>query len=222
VAAIDFTDTALSSSGGPPQNATLFPVVKILGSGSAQGCDVAFLEIQGAESVTPLKLSNGKTTPKRIAVIGYPLLSDLTPLICKIETDPTMLFFCTFHTAHPDIAKVKSPGTVYTTNAHDGIAVFTYSAATRGGQSGSPVIDLETLEVVGIHYCCSGSSQVDTAFTCATWHAQNIQWNEAISSSAILADKALNPFVNQIQPLAMYVPERFAATEERITQAALR
>jgi hypothetical protein len=127
-------------------------------------------------------------------VIGYPQLADLSDLVCQYAIDSTTKYFCQFRASHPGIVKVKAPGSVYTANAHDGIDVLTYNASTRGGQSGSPVIDLDSLRVVGVHYCCTGSSKVDTTLGCATWHAQNLRWNEAISTRTIVGDEALKDF----------------------------
>jgi trypsin-like peptidase len=211
VAVVEFSDGELPDTGMLPTNVQTYPVIGIAASGSTLGCDVAFLRIDGALTIPSLKVSNGKSIPKRIALIGYPQLTDLTPLVCQYAVDDTTKYFCKFHAAHPGIAKVKSPGTVYTSNLHNGINVFTYNATSRLGESGSPVIDLDTLDVVGVHYCCTGGNQVDNALECASWHAQNVSWNEAISVSTLIADKNLAGFlevgpqiVGQLEPQSLY------------------
>ncbi len=191
---IDFSDGQLPATGQLPSGINTYPVLNIIATGSGQGCDVALLKIFGADGVPLLKVSDGKSIPKRLVIIGYPQLADLTDLVCQYTLDSTTKYFCQFRVAHPGIAKVKSPGSTYTSNSHDGIDVFTYNACTRGEQSGSPVIDLDSLRVVGVHYCCTGSAQVDTTLGCATWHAQNLKWNEAISTKTITADDALKNF----------------------------
>jgi hypothetical protein len=194
MAVIDFSEGVLPTTGQLPPGIHTYSVLDIIATGSGRGCDVALLKLSGAEAVPLLRVSDGKTLPKRLVVIGYPQLSDLTDLVCQYSLDSTTKYFCQFRAAHPGIAKVKSPGSTYASNSHDGIDVFTYNASTRGGQSGSPVIDLDSLRVVGVHYCCTGSSQVDTTLGCATWHAQNLKWNEAISTKTIIGDEALKNF----------------------------
>jgi hypothetical protein len=194
IAVVDFSEVALPKAGPLPAAMHTYPVSKILATGSGQGCDVALLQISGAESVPSLRLSTATSPPKRVVVLGYPQLADLSPLVCKSAVDPTVLYFCQFRAAHADAAKVSSPGNFSSSSSHDGLGVFTYSANTRGGQSGSPVLDLETLQVSGVHYCCTGSTDVPYSLGCATWHPQNLKWNEAIDSATILADKALKNY----------------------------
>ncbi len=190
VAVIDFSEIPLPRTGPLPASLHTYPVVKVLATGSTAGCDVATLQISGADSIPPLTLASGSFIPKRMLVLGYPQLADLTPLVCQYEMDPTATYFCQFHADNPSAAKVASPGKLYTSNSHDGISVFTYGANTRGGQSGSPVLDLETLQVVGVHYCCTGVD-LPNALACATWHPQNLKWNEAIASATITSDQTL-------------------------------
>lgn len=111
-AAIDFSDVELPDTGLLPPTLRTYPVVKIVATGSAKGCDVAFLEIDGASGIPSLKFSDSKIRAARILVIGYPQLLDLTPLRCEYAPDATTKYFCNFHAANPGVAKVKSPGTV--------------------------------------------------------------------------------------------------------------
>lgn len=192
-AVVDFSETPLPKTGPLPASLQTFPVKKLLAAGSAQGCDVAALQISGADSIPPLTLSSGAANPKRLLVLGYPQLTDLTALVCHYAEDPTAVYFCRFHLANPEAAKVASPGNFYTSNTHDGISVLTYNANTRTGQSGSPVLDLETLRVIGVHYCCTGSD-TPYALACALWHPQNLRWNEAIAAATIASDDKLKPY----------------------------
>jgi hypothetical protein len=203
IAVVDFSDDTLPDDGTLPSGLQTYPVNKILSVGTAQGCDVALLQISGADSIEPLKVDESKSLPARIIVIGYPKLDDLSDLVCTYAIEKTQKFFCQFWKANKGAAKVKSPGSTYTPNSHNGIDVFTYNAATREGQSGSPVLDLETLRVVGIHYCCTGADIPDLKLACATWHAQNLEWNEAISTKSILKDKALRDYVQLDQENAL-------------------
>jgi hypothetical protein len=193
-AVIDFSDVELPKTGPLPPEVHPYPLSKILALGSAKGCDAAVLQIAGAESLPAIPMSSSATPPKRVVVVGYPQLTDLSPLVCQFAIDPTTLYFCQFRAAHPGTSKVNSPGDVYTSGSHDRIGVFTYNSSTRGGQSGSPVLDLETLKVAGVHYCCTGSADVGSSLACALWHPQNLRWNEAISSTSILADQSLKGY----------------------------
>jgi hypothetical protein len=118
----------------------------------------------------------------------------MQPITCQFLLDSSQQYFCKFHAEHPGVAKVISPGTVYAVSSHDAIGVVEYNATTLTGQSGSPVIDLQSLEVVGIHYCCTGNTDAGTSFPCDTWHPQNLSWNEAIDSSTLATDPVLKDF----------------------------
>ncbi|MGC4052788.1 MAG: trypsin-like peptidase domain-containing protein [Paludibaculum sp.] len=190
-AVVDFSEWPVPISGPLPSGAKTYPVLKLLATGSEKGCDAAVLQIAGAETIPPLRLSHSTDAPKRMLVVGYPQFDDLNRYVCGFASDPTMLFFCNFMSAHPGTRRVASPGNLYTSTVHDGLGIFTYSANTRGGQSGSPVLDLKTMEVAGIHYCCTGTPDSTYTLGCATWHPQNVKWNEALSAATILADKAL-------------------------------
>ncbi len=193
-AVIDFSESDLPESGSLPSNLKTYPVVKLLGTGSSKGCDVAALQISGAEAIPPIPVALEASPPQRMLVVGYPQLRDLSPLVCQYAQDPTAKYFCQFRTSYPNAAKIASPGNLYTANSHDGISVITYSANTRTGQSGSPVLDLETLQVVGVHYCCTGSDEATYGLACALWHPQNLKWNEAIASGTLESDPSLKDY----------------------------
>jgi hypothetical protein len=216
-AVVDFSDTELPKLGPLPLTLHTYPVMKVLALGSQQGCDIAVLQIQGADSIPALNISTVNAPNTRLLVVGYPQLTDLSPLVCQYAIDPTDKYFCAFRSAHSGIAKVSSPGSEFSMNSHDGVSVFTYSATTRGGQSGSPVFELETLQVIGIHYCCTGGADGNYGLACATWHPQNLHWNEAISSATLASDGNLKDFfqvANQASS-ARQVLEQTASNRDR-------
>ena len=179
---------------------TMYPVTGVAAISGRAGCDVAQLRIDGAAAnIPPLKIAAKNTTATRVIVVGYPLLNTYSSFTCSLGLGGiTSTNFCEFHTDYPTIAKVASPGRILSRDAHDGISVFTYDAPTDGGQSGSPVFDAETLEVIGIHYCCSGAPANTSDLMCATWHPQNISWNEAIASETMVGDAILKPNLSDI------------------------
>jgi hypothetical protein len=193
-AVADFSDVELPKTGPLPPSVQSYPITRVLALCYSKGCDAAIFQITGAELIPPIPISRSGA-PKRVLVVGYPQLTDLTPLVCQFAIDPTAIYFCQFRKAHPSSYKVISAGVVYTSTSHDGISVFDHNAPTRGGQSGSPVLDLDTLQVVGIHYCCTGSPDNTYTLSCASWHPQNLKWNEAISSSSLVADQSLKPYL---------------------------
>lgn len=201
--AVDFSDAELGSPGVLANSTVLYPVVDVITTGTAQGCDIALLRIDHADSIIPLVFADEGSSIKRIVIIGYPLLSDLTQYTCPLE-DTTGQFFCKFKNSHPGVGKVRSPGAVYTFNSHAGVDVFTYNAPTREGFSGSPVIDLDTLHVVGIHYCCTGAN-VSYTLKCAMWHPQKLTWNEAIASKTLVNDSRLKEFIEVLSQTASTV-----------------
>jgi S1-C subfamily serine protease len=193
-AVIDFSGLPLPADKSLPLPANVHKVLSIAALSASAGCDVAALRVEGADDIPPLNLSSDDSVSLDVAVIGYPMLAGLTPLVCSYAIDLTSQMFCDFQRDHPGYAKVISEGPVYKKTTHEGVGVFSYSASTRGGQSGSPVISLTTLKVIGIHYCCTGSSAVDETLPCTTWHPQDVTWNEAISAPTLLADPDLHGF----------------------------
>jgi Trypsin-like peptidase domain len=178
---------------------TMYTVSGIAAVSGQAGCDVAQLKIVGADDIPPLKIAAKDNVARRVLVVGYPLLNNYSSFMCGLNLGgATEQQFCVFHAANPTVAKVVSPGNVFTWETHDGVSVFTHGAPTDGGQSGSPVFDADTLDVIGVHYCCSGASQNSSNLVCATWHPQNISWNEAIASITIVSDALLKPNFSDI------------------------
>jgi len=176
----------------------LYRVNGIIGVGNLQGLDVAFAQLEGADDILPLVFSRQRLATKNVYVAGYPLLTDLDGKDCTAGTlDKTTKYFCEFHSAHKDAAKIASPGNVLLSDSdHFPIDVFSYNSPTRFGESGSPVLDMVTLQVVGLHYCCTGLPSVDQRLNCATNHIREGEWNEAIGASFITSSDFLKDFIS--------------------------
>ena len=110
--------------------------------------DLAVLEIaQAGEARQPLPdplpvaaAQPGTVTARQVYVIGYPAWDGR-------RNDPAYM-----RQIFSDIYNVKrlQPGLI--TSWTDGEDLFLHDCSTLGGNSGSPVIDLETHEVVGLHF----------------------------------------------------------------------
>jgi hypothetical protein len=188
---VEFGDTS--------QYQTMYTVSGVAAVSGQAGCDVAQLKIDGADHVPPLKIAARNITATRILVVGYPQLDNYSALTCSLGLGGiTWKDFCAFHSAYPNVAKIVSPGHILSRDSHNPISVFTYDAPTDGGQSGSPVFDADTLEVIGVHYCCSGAAANSSALACANWHPQNVAWNEAIASETLVSDQTLKPNIVDI------------------------
>lgn len=179
----------------------MYKVLSVSAISTKAGCDVAQLALENANEIPPLKVAAKSSNATRVVVVGYPQMSNYDPSFCTLGLGGiTASEFCKFHNANPTVAKIGSPGRVLSSDDHDGVSVFTYDAPTDGGQSGSPVFNADTLEVIGIHYCCSGAAQNTSPLACATWHPQNISWNEAIASSTLVGDDLLKKNFSNVDP----------------------
>lgn len=178
-----------------------FTITQIMGRSSIEGLDVALLKVEsthGPSVPLPAPLVLSRTLPSElgpIAVIGYPELSDLTPDRCATAADHTSKFFCHMHQTYPKAVKIISPGHFLSNGSHSGFNSFSYDAPTRSGQSGSPVVDLNTGMVVGVHYCCNGDIPTAHILSCSTAHIIDVKSNEAIASPSIWADRTLSQFL---------------------------
>jgi hypothetical protein len=200
VVRMDFSDTVAFHK--------LIPVTNIVAISKATGCDIAQLALDGGADIVPLKMGPATASTKRILVVGYPLLDNYTLDDCSAEGNTvTETQFCGLRRSNPGVAKVISPGTVFTCcdNDHGGISVLTYNASTDGGQSGSPVFDADTLVVVGVHYCCTGDMPSSGLMDCDTWHPQNIKWNEAISTQSLLNEPNLKGHFSDVESATQVV-----------------
>jgi Trypsin-like peptidase domain len=138
-----------------------FLVTGVAGKGNLKGEDYAILTVSTTSKdgrlPDPVTLGTDTST-KYVGVIGYP---DLTGATVACSTggagcDETNKWFADFAAKNPGIIKIISPGRKTGNFAPLGFPIVTYDSPTLGGQSGSPVIDLSSKKVIGIHYCCTG------------------------------------------------------------------
>jgi phosphatidylserine/phosphatidylglycerophosphate/cardiolipin synthase-like enzyme len=137
-AAIDFRE----EHGGSQTNE--FPVLDILYMEDDDGPDIAFLKVarsshQGAPLAGKLQLAaHGVTRGQFVATIGYPAADRRIP-----DQDLVRRIF-------GDVYNVKrlAPGQVI--EERDELVL--HDCSTLGGNSGSPIVDLETGAAVGLHF----------------------------------------------------------------------
>lgn len=118
--------------------------------------DIAFLEINMTDNIKPLKISSSKSyKDDAVATIGYP--SKIKAANYNSQKILDLIF--------ENIYDVKrlSPGKITKTETQD----IKHDCSTTGGNSGSAILDIESGEVVALHY--SGG----------------IEYNSAISSNII-------------------------------------
>jgi hypothetical protein len=174
----------------------LIRVTSVAAVGDLQGLDIAFLKIENSDGIAPLKFAANSQHPEQVFVLGYPELSDLNDQSCSAANlDDTTKYFCQLHKDNPDVIKIGSPGTTHWDQAHFPFDIVTYNAPTRFGQSGSPILDASSLQVIGIHYCCTGLSTGQERLNCATSHVATVTWNEGISGSTIAKSQFLRQFI---------------------------
>jgi hypothetical protein len=110
--------------------------------------DLAILEVAhagGADQALPDPLAVAATRPgtvadRKVYVVGYPAWDGR-------RNDPTYMRQIFSHIY--DVKRLQ-PGLI--TSWTDGADSFMHDCSTLGGNSGSPVFDLETHEVVGLHF----------------------------------------------------------------------
>lgn len=124
-----------------------FTVSEVVGVHDADDIDLALLRVsvngQGAPLPTPLSLagrSPDEVVGRRVYTVGYPAWDGR-----RNEPEDMKRIFA-------DIYNVKrlQPGTI--TVSFDPDVLLRHDCSTLGGNSGSPVFDLETHEVVGLHF----------------------------------------------------------------------
>jgi hypothetical protein len=149
-----------------------FLVTGVAGKGNLQGEDYAILTVntisKGRPLPEPMTLGTDANT-KYVAVIGYPDLTGAMNACAPGGTgcDETTKWFSEFAAKNPGIIKIMSPGLKTGNFAPLGFPIVTYDSPTLGGQSGSPVIDLSSKKVIGIHYCCTGYKPDENEPSCA-------------------------------------------------------
>jgi len=151
-----------------------FEITGILGKGTLQGQDYAILAVSslgedGAGSLPDPMIMGLDTNTKYVGVIGYPDVSGAKKACSPGGTgcDETNKWFADFSKTNPDVIKVISPGRKTGDFSPHGFPILTYDSPTLGGQSGSPVIDLLTHQVIGLHYCCTGYAPKNDVPSCA-------------------------------------------------------
>jgi hypothetical protein len=157
---------------------------------SIRGFDVAVLqvELKSRDSISDLPAnldldSQGGQKQIPIAVVGYPSFDDTQ------GTPRTLEVMARVKAANPDGAKFMSPGRVLSNEDRTSFHILVHVSSTHGGNSGSPVFSLNPIQVVGVHYCCTGpddtGSMVPPPDTgdCSSSASADIHSNEAISAA---------------------------------------
>jgi V8-like Glu-specific endopeptidase len=126
-------------------------------------------------------------TPLGVAVIGYPSLTNL------VGDRMTQTMFRTVRERAGAHSRLLSPGQVIGIDRHSTIDFLDHIASTHAGQSGAPVIDVATGQVVGVHSCCKlpGLPQTTDPLACSSQRLSDRANNKAISSWTAVADAAL-------------------------------
>ena len=149
-------------------------ITGVLGKGNLEGEDYAVLAVNtnsedGTESLPDPVTFGTDSATNYVGVIGYPDLDGATKACAAGGTacDETSKWFSNFAEKNPGIIKIISPGRKTGNFAPLGFPIITYDSPTLGGQSGSPVIDYQSAQVIGIHYCCTGYKPDENEPDCA-------------------------------------------------------
>jgi endonuclease G, mitochondrial len=116
-----------------------FQVLRVLHIEEPEGPDLALLEVESrAGAPAPLRLQLNAQAGAEVVVVGYPAWDG------RRNEPPVM------RQIFGDIYDVKrvQPGRVVTVTQ----TIITHDCTTLGGNSGSPVVDLSTGDVVGLHF----------------------------------------------------------------------
>lgn len=189
---VDFAD-------GPGHaDAWEFRVTAIDALPSQRGLDVAVLRVaprsvDGTRALpAPLTLSRRQVVrdwatqgPIPVGVIGYPSLSGgIRDNFSRLRALSRGRF-----------AKFYSPGAIDGIGTIEHIEMLMHAAGTQSGSSGSPVFDLDTLQVVGVHHCCVAAGPPPdatlAAMPCSVIVQRPATFNEAISSFQIFSTSTL-------------------------------
>ncbi len=126
--------------GSLPADARPVSVTEILYLADDAAPDVALLRIAGEDLPSPLPLAEQEAAVgDLVALIGYPAFDS------RNDVDDQARYF-------HDLYEVKrfAPGKVM--QALSGRTVLSHDCTSLGGNSGSPLIDLQTGKVVGLHF----------------------------------------------------------------------
>lgn len=128
--------------GSDPDKAKPFRVTEVVYLADDSSPDVALLRITGAELPDPLPLSErAAQLDERVCLIGYPAYDS------RNDADAQARYF-------KGLFDVKRFAPGFVTQALDGAedSLLQHDCTSLGGNSGSPLISLETGEVVGLHF----------------------------------------------------------------------
>jgi S1-C subfamily serine protease len=110
-------------------------------AGESEELDVAALQLSSASTGAPLRLDAAAGTAKTVAVIGHPF-----------PDEERNAYFVRVVFGSKLVVKRASPGRRVLPFGGGASAIrFDHDCATLGGNSGSPVFDIETGQVVGLH-----------------------------------------------------------------------
>ena len=177
-----------------------YAITGVVGKGSLEGQDYAILSVSkvsedGSHNLPgPMPLAAKVDTSKYIGVIGYPDIAGAVKA-CAPEgsgCDETNKWFASFASKNPGVIKIISPGRITGYPDTHKFPIITYDAPTLGGQSGSPVVDLQSKVVIGLHYCCTGYKPRSNEPTCAQLQPTSLgdkSDNEALSIGDIAIPK---------------------------------
>lgn len=131
-------DYVRQHGGGPRRRADVLDVLYIAGSRQA---DIAFLRVETTGDVEPiLLLEQAPASGTPIAAVGYPAKDGG-------RNDPKLM-----SRLFGDIYDVKRFAPGYVTGTEENGVIVTSDYTSLGGNSGSPVIDLETGKAVALHF----------------------------------------------------------------------
>lgn len=173
-----------------------FKVTGVAAISAVRGLDVAVLTVASMSidksrrlpDPLPISRTNFVKTPIRDAVkmgiVGYPdLAAAVDPIFRDLKSKTTS-------------AKIYSPGVVMSTETVSNVDLLFHLANTMKGFSGSPIMERQTFEVIGIHNCCTAgavSGPVST-LACADVLKKRPWRNGAIAGWTAGADSTLKSF----------------------------
>ena len=110
--------------------------------------DMALLEVEGLKSVAPLSLSTaapGDLRQRDVVVVGYPALDPRNAVDVQ-----NLIFAGVFNVKRLQPGQLRELASV--SSFGHAVEAVTHDSSTLGGNSGSAIVDVETGEVVGLHF----------------------------------------------------------------------
>lgn len=197
---VDFGDPAKHDPEGE------YEIEGVAGYSRTRFMDVAVLRVaaksrsgsRGLPPRIPLRrqpmTSITRQQPLAIGVLGYPDLLNLD------DTDQdTQDTFRRIRERAGARAKVFSPGMVVGLDENGTIVFLDHVASTHRGQSGSPVLDRQTGEAVGIHFCCTEPGRPESVdpLACSSERLSDRRNNEAVSAWSVVSDALLGRILGE-------------------------